>query len=181
MNLDAVLLDPGGSVGRPVTSLALTPAEARLVRVYFSFLMRSGLEPEYVCTRCLAGRRYEPQHKARVRTVFAIDDRQIAFTCTCRLIWFTGETPGYIHEVPTALPQAPTLPPQDRFQVPIPEAAAALFRAWKPWLRRYDLQEALHCTPCYEATPSRDDGCGAVVTDRTIRIWCRCTVRHAGA
>lgn len=52
---------------------------------------------------------------------------------------------------------------------------AEILRAYKKFLAKYGLQEALFCTTCGRST--REDGCRAYVQDGKILIECRCTAR----
>lgn len=51
----------------------------------------------------------------------------------------------------------------------------ALLRAYKKFLLRQGLREALYCNACFEGQLS--DGCEAHVTDGDVLIKCRCKVR----
>lgn len=53
---------------------------------------------------------------------------------------------------------------------------AVLLRAYKKFLQKYDLREALYCQWCWGHNLA--DGCEAHVTDGDIMIRCRCTLRH---
>lgn len=52
---------------------------------------------------------------------------------------------------------------------------ATLLRAYKKFLQRYGLQEALFCVTCGHS--SREDGCKSFVQDGQILIECRCSAR----
>lgn len=52
---------------------------------------------------------------------------------------------------------------------------AALLRAYKRFLQKYHLREALYCNDCFEGDLA--DGCQAFVTPMQIGILCRCTMR----
>lgn len=51
-----------------------------------------------------------------------------------------------------------------------------LLRAYKKFLQRHGLREALFCNNCWQGQIS--DGCEAHVTDGDVLIKCRCRVRH---
>ncbi len=53
---------------------------------------------------------------------------------------------------------------------------AVLLRAYKKFLLKHDLREALYCQKCWGH--NLNDGCEAHVTDADILIRCRCTLRH---
>lgn len=53
---------------------------------------------------------------------------------------------------------------------------AVLLRAYKKFLQKHELREALYCNRCWGHNLA--DGCEAHVTDSDIMIKCRCTLRH---
>lgn len=53
---------------------------------------------------------------------------------------------------------------------------AKLLREYKKFLLKHDLREALYCQRCWGH--NLNDGCEAHVTDSSVLIRCRCTLRH---
>ena len=159
---------PNGPQVRPTT--LLSPNRATIIRAYFAFALRAGLEPELICTLCDDGTRAS-------RTVYNIAEDDLQIICACRMLYFVGETPYNALAACWAGPE--TVRQDGKRALTLSAEAVERLRAYKLVLQAHALKEALRCNRCFELNQS--DGCEAHVLSTSIRIDCRCTERrHVG-
>jgi hypothetical protein len=149
-----------------VPAYELSADEARLLRVYRVWLDRKALVAKLWCPSCERTRESGME--------IALNDLKVGLICPHGL-WFGLTPPATLGISGHGIPQERLIETGEIEEQSLNAFEAHMLWAYKRFLIRYQLQEALYCLAC--GLNKREDGCRASVTPDRIRIECRHAIR----
>lgn len=158
-----------GAVLVPTT--VLSRREAELVRDYKVFLEARQLQEELYCPSCF--------QSGQPGATIKLGENQVGILCPDRLLFYTGPlapAARFDDLLATPPPVLTTLDRELTLTDVIPEERllpleAQLLRAYREFLEKHHLREAVTCTTCW--ANGQSEGCRSYVTPDAVGIICR--------